>query len=1245
MTKCESAWWFSIALFFALAATSPALADEVCVAPQVERRIGCEGSKLDLKPKRTRVAFKPGAADAAPKQKTLAPIDPGAVTRNTPRIDRARTKKSRKLLLHEIKSVTELYRATPKDSKDRPLLLRRLADDFAELESDLFGEQAETERLAAEVRRADPPRARRLVEKAKKLAAQVAEARQGAITHYRRLADKHPSFCLAPDAKKVEDRSCTDQVLYYLAYEHELAKQHDKARAVYLSLVDGWPQSKYVPHAYLAFGELYFTEAQGDPSRWPLAQQAYEKVAAFPAPANPLWGYAHYKLAYVHWNQSQHGAALDHFKKVIAFGTQHQSLPNATGLAAAARRDLVPVYAMIGKAEQAFGFFSPLSGDVGTSTAKTVAMLEDLGQALMDTGHYAQAKVVYADLQQRNGGASSCSYQVMITKATMALETGNKPPVFAAFEDLLAQYLNNRDGGYPARAALGCANHTAALLAETAMAWHLEVVGSGGVRGTGDPSTLARAEKLYAMVDDNFTEEQFAKFRFPNLVKEDWPTLASLRYHQADILWERKAWRDCGRAFQRAFAADPASPRAADALFASGMCWQNAVLQAKGKEGYRARRGASANETLGPQPLEGDQREMIAAFDRYACSIEAPKNDDDALEKHCEVKYARARAYYDAKHFDAAALAFRALALEHPSCEASPFAANLYLESLEVMRNKWGRAACLDTMSTDVPALAALYCKSDAQRTENAEQCAVLARVERDIARLDIERLVVSAQKGAPGAAKKLSDAGDRYWKLWVDHGQRACAAVADAATLATGCQGYDEVLHNAAAAYDAAHLLAKAMSVRKVLVSTKYQLAATPLAKRALYDLGQNHQAIAVYDQAAAYFERFARESPKAAKAPTALSDAVVLRLGLGEGELALANAKLFERVYGANKPREAAQIAFAIGAWHANKGDWAAADKTLGGALPQIESHATADVRVQTYVLLGRVNARLGKTQKADAHYGKARAAGAELAAAKKALDTLDEPRPLRERRYGTLVSAVGEALHHFALLKRRQADALLFPKYTGAGTVADVNRFVETKVVPWLKKKKPAIEEATAAYMQIIELNDANPPPRWAIAAGAAVGDMWGSLVDDFMHAPYPKPWDREGYVPGVEPPLLWAELKAIYQTELRNVVEPYLSFAKNAYLECLEYGLVHQHFNDEVRTCERWLSKNFPAEFQILDELTTSPNRVSLLQRPNPLRMDGAPQRLRPATTPNKEPSRETPRLEQPSIEPRRGPKPG
>jgi len=66
-------------------------------------------------------------------------------------------------------------------------------------------------------------------------------------------------------------------------------------------------------------------------------------------------------------------------------------------------------------------------------------------------------------------------------------------------------------------------------------------------------------------------------------------------------------------------------------------------------------------------------------------------------------------------------------------------------------------------------------------------------------------------------------------------------------------------VLSNMAQAYQAAHLLAKAMQARRILVDPRYGLYKTQLATQALYDLGQNHQAIAMYDEASTYFERYA--------------------------------------------------------------------------------------------------------------------------------------------------------------------------------------------------------------------------------------------------------------------------------------------------------------------------------------------------------------------------------------------------
>ncbi len=107
------------------------------------------------------------------------------------------------------------------------------------------------------------------------------------------------------------------------------------------------------------------------------------------------------------------------------------------------------------------------------------------------------------------------------------------------------------------------------------MAWHLEAVGSGGVRGTGDKKTMVLAAQLYDIVVKTFKQEDFAKFEFPRIVKEDWPTIFKIKYAMADLLYFQKDWAKCGPAFDAVVAEDPTGPTAAEAAYASVLCYQN----------------------------------------------------------------------------------------------------------------------------------------------------------------------------------------------------------------------------------------------------------------------------------------------------------------------------------------------------------------------------------------------------------------------------------------------------------------------------------------------------------------------------------------------------------------------------------------------------------------------------------------------------------------------------------------------
>ena len=1162
-----------LALFVLL--LSPQANADPCLSADADKALSCDGKAKQSVTGRKKVIITPPKADPPAKPDALEkPSSPTGVTSTTPRHMRVWRGVERKLLLQEIANVSRLLKNTKQSSSEKPGLMRRLAENYVELESSLYREQIEKETFADEIRRLNRVRSAKFRKEAKNIKKRVAKTRKNAIKLYKKLAKNHAAFCRRPGANKPEDRGCGDEVLYYLAYEYEQAKALGKARDVYLKLIKDWPKSRFVPSAFLAFGELYFNEAMTDPTRWALAQQAYEKVVSYKAPKNKLWGYAAYKLGYVHWNQGRFEKAIDQFKRVIEFGMKHKELPNANGLISAARRDIIPVYALRGDAKKAWRFFDPLSG------GNTIKMVEALGRTLMDTGHYRQAIVAHRELMTRNK-RKACGYHGQIAKATMAIESGNKKPIVAVLEKQYAQYEKDK--------SLKCANETAALLAETAMSWHLEAIGSHGVRGTDDPKTKAASAELYKLVSYGFEPKQFAKFKFPRIVKEDWPTLSRVRYAYGDLLYEQGDWEACGRIMGAAYDADPNSKDAPESLFTAALCWQKVVLD-------RYKNDSTAADKISKRELAADERQMMKAFDRYACNIKPPKGDDTAMEKYSEILYARARTWYQAGHFDKAAIAFRQVAMGNPRFDGAATAGMLYLEALNVRFKD--NATCIEPMKKDVPQLAKLHCATQAQRDENELACGNLVVVNAHIRRLEAEALV---------RQKKFKAGCEKYLEIWSDTGKAACLASQPA------CKGSDEVLYNAAQACQAAHLLAKSIAIRKLLVDPKHNLQSSKLAKKASYEIGANYQAIAVYDLSAKWYEKFALDNPKMERAPAALSDAVVLRLGLGQADKALANARAFGKQYGKRQPQAAAQIAFAIGEHHVSRGDWGPAEKALTSSLKQIEQHATADVRVQAFALLGRIYDNIERPRKADDHYGKVRKVGDNVAGLKNAIDKIKEPKSRLQRRFGKALSAIGESYFYFAEKERKIAEAMAFPRYTGDRSVIHVKRFVNTKVGDWMKRKKPALERATTAYKKIVKLNGQHPPPRWAIAAGAAVGDMWGTLVNEFIAAPYPKEWDQPGMIPNVTPPTPWSALRAEYQAKLAEAVEPYKVFAKSVYNECLEYGILYQYFDGELRSCEQWLARNYPNEYHMVDEFRGSPSKVNsgLDERPQALSVSGKP----------------------------------
>ncbi len=438
---------------------------------------------------------------------------------------------------------------------------------------------------------------------------------------------------------------------------------------------------------------------------------------------------------------------------------------------------------------------------------------------------------------------------------------------------------------------------------------------------------MTLAAYLYKRVVDTWNAQTFSKFQFPRIVKADWPTIYKVKYAEADLLYFQQKWAECGPAFDAVVAENPQAPEAAEAAYASVLCYQNIYEQQhpKGSErkssgnlpklnkDEKAKAAAAAEEAkFKPKDMTEQQKGMISAFNKYICYIHPAASDQQGQEQLVEVKFARARTYFEAQHWEESAAAFLDVATNNSDRDVGIYAAQLYLESVNVLAshdtavtsqppNK--RLGCYDDMAADVPKFIELYCSADKIK-KNEEQCGILNRIQVDILRLKAEATVKKAdsENGSTDSLRAYENAGTQYLDLYrkycetpIRNGQQPQA------------EKCDELVYNAAKAFQAGRLLAKAIAARMILLNPMNHMDKSPLAKKSVYEIGGNYQAIAVYDQAADWYERYAcvpdvhknrvneRDcNAKAEKADDAVKDAVLLRLGIGDEAQAIEDASV---------------------------------------------------------------------------------------------------------------------------------------------------------------------------------------------------------------------------------------------------------------------------------------------------------------------------------------------------------------
>ncbi len=1066
-------------------------------APPPESRAGAGGPASHLTTN--------AREEAAPTKQE--PTRPGVALTNEDRMGRAPAGQARALdlLRREIETTERIVgRLRAGDVRGADYLLR-LAETYFEMQTHFNTEARSQDQALFQAQEAhNAEQERQIQQRQREAEQQVTTARENAIRTYARLVQDYPNY------------TRMDEVLFSLAFGLEEMRQFDRARQVYMRLIKGHPESRFVPYAWLSFAEYYFAEGDMGASR-----QFYSKVLEYPPESNPVYGFALYKQAWVLYNLEDFQGALRQFVAVLEFTREHPDARDAENMSRQTRRELVLPYSRVGRPNQALAFFQRYAA----TPAQAYEMLESLAELYFDTGHWPETMQIYHTLMAEQPQSDRfCYWQSRVTnsvvssqpKADQIIEVQRLVDVETAFRE---------SGQHPAQAITECRQAAAQVIFELGVAWHREAIGTEEQPGTNNRTTMQQATAIYDLAVEHFPDME--RLEFPDLNRDDWPTLYKVSYFRAELLWRMEDWTRCGPAFDRVVELNPQGEYTSDAAYAAVLCYNNLYQQqyaanertrrptdgaASEEGGRRGRRGRRGQQEAAPEPT-AEQRlamrdftptesGMIAAFRRFVCFV----HDSDELP---QVKYRRGRIYYEANHFEEAAFIFQDIAMNHPTHELAEFAANLYLDSLEMIRQRDGRTSCVTEIEHAIEPLARLYCATDAASDAHPDLCEVLSNLRCGILRISAETFQRNRQ---------YREAANMYVSIVREHRE---------------CGRLDEVMYNAAINFEAAHLLGRAIQVRQRLIET---FPESENAKRAMYQVGANYHALAIYSQAAQYYEQFARRFPgedgsscseaersagTCAIAHAALENAVFFRLGLGEEETAIEDARLYETNYRRTRPRETSQVIFSLGSIYERQGNWNRVYDHYRLFLRNYGRTALPHEVIRANVQMGRARWELDQRDQAQPAFRAATQAWERAQAGIQAAEGSDEDRALWLARAR---EATSEALFYLAEYNFAEFRAVRFPRYSGPTTLVAVNRWSQSELFPWLQSKFTALRTAETAYNLIAPLEI----PQWQIAGAARIGEMYRSIIDDVRSAPIPDEIARD------------PELEGIYLDALENVL---------------------------------------------------------------------------------------------------------
>jgi TolA-binding protein len=1000
----------------------------------------------------------------------------------------------------QIDQLKQIIDVSRKDKKEMPTLLFRLGELYWEESQYYFFEaNRKDDDYIRAMNAGDQAGQERAKKEKEDLLAQQKDAAKQATDAYSEIVQKYKDF------------ERTDEVLYFLGKNLMDMGDEKKALIAYKRLTEKYTKSKYLPDAWMAFGEYYFNNSKAKKDVLDKALDAYKKAAGFPD--SHVYSFAIYKMGWCYFNLTDYEKAMDQFKAVVLYakinGTQEvegeKGKKNSkSGLVREARGDFVRSYARLatGKPDEGKQRFQALAD----SPDDLRVMMTQLANLYYEDGKDKEAALAYNMLIiERPTAPQAPGFQSHIIDCV--LRAGNKQMTVQQVRRLVKivtdvkaanQKLSDKD-----KQEMDAANELAErILSNLAVTWHNEC------RKTRDEECYKFANDVYGDYLTLFPDNNKAydlRFFWAELLNDNLN-----KYDQSSQEYTKVLLQDIKRIETKDEKGNPGKPGKfmVNAAF-------NAILANEEVIKKSPPPPPDIKDPNKPVEIAPVKKALLEACERYIKYV-------PGTDKKVEIQYKAARIYYEYNHLDEAVTRFADITLNYPDhkfedgSKPCTITGNLIIDAYNIRgdTDKMNEWSCKLTQSKCAEG-------NGEFKTDMFKLC----------------EQTTFKKANALDTQKEYLKASDAYMSFIKSFPTSELA---------------DKALFNAAIDFYNGKMLDKAIETRKKLLTDYKKSTYVPST---MFALAEGYEATADFEQACTYYEQYADayeksktgkggaaapkkaapapkkgkkgEEAKAApaapageqiweepKAKIAIFNSGVFRDGLGNYKKALANRDRYLKLWPDDKDNEA--IMLSIVDLHERNHAY----KQATDALEDYERKFAKDPN-KILTAEGRIQGIFEEKLKNKAQAGKI---------CKRVLDYYKTvPDKKKKDLEIAALDPVGRCNY--------QDNEDDFKKYTGVklkwSKLQNVGELKQS-----IKDKSKALEEITKLYTATVKLKSADP----AICALYKIGLSYEQFYDQLIKPPVPK---------GVPEDLL-AEIEA----QFRDQADPIKAKAAEAFAAAVQ-----------------------------------------------------------------------------------------